>query len=426
MQKTKHRIYLSNMTRALGIPFFIILFLIQTFCTSWCRASNKEPYTAVGLFSIENDNIPDDIHPIYTKSDEVSYILIKGQLPNFPIPKNSKRINTLDLLGTFRVSEINGATFNRPKPQGDIRIKNDNSVTFSLKIHSSAIKASNFRKLTDTLLLACRYSFSGDTTSYPFTIIATSNPNEKVIYSRLASGSIEKELGLTIEKAVIKGLTLDHYDYYNGNTPKKLAQYDQLETLYIQGLVIDMPFPEEVYSLPKLKHITYTFSKRNFDKVTRIHTGKFFLPAKVFQLPSIQSILIDGNAINLNIPHVPTGCKLEQFKIYGYCKVDSLPHSFSNLTNLRAVVFAMNQIMSPLPDGLNKLELLDTVVINIPDAYIPNDFGPWEHASHVRILQTNNLKISNKEFEARRASNLPKLLSAFPNASAIRIDRKEY
>lgn len=412
------------MARHWGIVF--VLFLTQISCISRCNATNKESFTATGLFGIENENILDDIHIIYTKTDKVSYISIKGQLSNFPLPNNIESIRNLDMFGSFRVNTANGATFNRFKPQGYLIIDANDGISFSLKIHDGAIKASNFRNLTDTLRLDCRYSYYGDTTSYPFTIIATSNPNEKVIYSRLVDGTIEKELGLTIEKSVIKGLTLNHYDYYNGNTPKILAQYDQLETLYIQELVIDMPFPDEVYNLPKLKHITYTFSKRNFDKVTRMHNGKFFLPIKVFQIPSIRSILIEGNAINLNIPQIPIGCKLEEFKIHGYCKVDSIPHSFASLTNLRSLVFTMNQIVSPLPDRLNKLELLDTIVMNIPDAYIPNGFGPWEHVSYVKILQTNNSKLSNKEFEALSTANLPLLLKAFPNANTIVIDRKEY
>lgn len=418
-------------------PFYYILIfvlLLPTFIS--CKSSNKINQDDIpignGRYFITNDSYDHDSYHNDIRSKGLrskdTYIRIEGAIDIQPIRSRPESINGYGKSATIEVKSVNDKKFNvhdqsfNVSPQGTIFIINDSTINFLIKINKSNLRFSELKELPNKMKIIGNYTFYGDTVKHPLIIDAILSSDELNIYNRFVSGAIEEELGLTIDKSIVKGLVVEHHDYFNSDLPKLLSEFSSVETLYIRGFLNDQPFPEEIYSFKELKSITFDVTNVNADGSLKEHSETIFqLPERVFRIPKIKSLYFN-HVYHFVFPEIPKGSSLERFIVMSSCIIDSLPNSFSNLTHLKYLSIYGTSIKSALPNNLNKLVLLETLKINLPDAVIPENFGPWSNIKKVEILQSNQSNIDKSEFKSRIEKNNQVLYNIFSNADELKIN----
>lgn len=364
----------------------------------------------IGLISIKNELI---IYDDPGKQSNNTRVNISG-IVNTPIINDSIDIYFInERFARIEVNSINGKKFQRPGG-GWIALNADSTISFEISIYKSQFESSELKELPGEMEIEGNFIYYRDSVKHPIHISATVNPNETNIYTRLMKGDLEAEIGLKINPSIIKGLVLNYYQCVDANIPIDLSKFSSVETLFIRGLYVDDAFPEEIYKLRNIKNLTIDLTNLNSDGSGKhISACKFYLPKKVLELPKIKTLKIN-HVIYLNIPDIPEYCSLESFTTGG-SKIDSIPSSFVNLKKLNNLVINGN-IQAPLPDNLNEISSLDTMILNMPDALMPNNFGPWKHLKYVKLRQTNVSRIDRLIFEERMKNNNARLKEIFSTA----------
>ncbi len=399
----------------------IILFLNNA-CSQEQESSENTVATGNGTFSIENDLI---IYDDPNRRSDNTYISVKGKIDVQPTAASLQALNNSNYFARIEVNSINDKGFKFPAV-GRIHFNKDSTVTFEITINKLQIENSGLKVLPKEMSIEGSYVYYGDTLKYPLKISAELDPNELNIYSRIVNGDLETEIGLKIDRTIVKGLVLNLYDCFKSGLPIDLSEFKSVQNLYIRGLMIDQPFPEEIYKLDKLTALTFDVTNVNLYGTSKdISEYRLHLPAAVFNFKNLKSLTFH-HTMALSIPDIPKNCPLERFEVFSRCLVDSIPHSITNLRNLRNLSFHVGSIQSPLPDDLNKLILLDMLMINLPDAIIPENFGPWPNLKKVNIVQTNNSGLEQKEFLNRVEGNIPVLRKIFSNVDDLRINGTNY
>jgi hypothetical protein len=412
---------MKNKILSLGSLCSIILFL-NTACSQLNSSRQNVIIEGSGTFSMENDLI---IYDDPGRRSENTYIRIKGVINVTPTKESLKAVHNSNRFARIEVNSINNKKFNIPV-SGNLQLENDSTITFDIKLTKFEIERSQLKELPATMEISGNYIYYGDTTKYPLHITAEIDANKTNIYTRLINGDLEAELGLKIDFSIIKGLVLNQYDCFKSQIKIDLSKFTSVETLFIRGYIIDQPFPEEIYKLKKIKYLTFDVTNVNPDGTWKNASDcKFYLPSKVFEFPELKSLTFN-HTVALNIPDFPYNSSLERFEVFSHCQVDSIPSTITRLKNLRNLSFYLGSIQTPLPDNLNLLNSLDTLIINMPDAYLPKNFGPWNQLKYLKLLQTNNSKLDLSVFEERKKLNEVELKNTFSKVKYFVLDGKKY
>lgn len=411
---------------------YTFLILLSAIWFSGCSQSVTDHDSVLvgnGEYIIENESF---IYDYWESKNEDTYILVSGDLDMQPDASSLEKMNSGRAFARIEIQKMNDQSFNinNPKylafPGGTIYFNRDSTVTYEIKMRKRHFEHSNIKELTDSIYLTGVYFLYGDTIPHTIEFSARMSNKKLNLYERYIRGEIESQLGIKVDKSLIKGLVFNHYDYLYSGMPQELGDFTSLENVTIRGLMNDEPFPVELFELKNLERIDFDITNINKNGTPKHQsTFKFFLPPEILELPKLKTIEVN-HCQAMRIPDFPEDCTLENFEVFSHCKVDSLPHSIINATELKKLNFHLGVQQSVIPADLNQLTKLESLIINIVDCQIPDGFGPWPNLKEVRIVQHRTRMMGLTEFNACKYETHDELARIFNGTPTLIIDGTKY
>lgn len=270
-----------------------------------------------------------------------------------------------------------------------------NTYSFETRLNKYSLKDIGVKLKADSLMASGWYLISGDSTKYPIDINFNWNSEFNIDFVSLASGEIEEELSIEIDRESITNLQLNLNHPNIKDYLHALRKLIGIRNLEIQGTRAH-EIPKELYNL---KHLDSVNISELYDLDIDYQPNKSVLsaplvfPMQFLKNPSLRSFRIAGAKVEI-LEEFPISSKLKSIYFKGY-QLDSLPISFLNLKFLEVIDFNNGQIEHSIPENLNQLTQLKIIKICLPNGNVPKGFGPWNNLNQLFIYPAIN-SISRK------------------------------